>query len=73
MKERFQFEVQDNEFVKSSFTNPGGIINHCVAVAIKDEGVAVRNSNDPTKNTVFFTTEEWRRFLAGVHNDEFKV
>jgi len=42
-------------------------------VAIKPNGVAVRNSNDPTKNTVFFTRDEWQAFTKGVHNNEFEV
>ena len=67
------FPVNDEDFKKSSYTHPGGIINHCVAVAIKPEGVAVRNSNDTTKNTVFFTNDEWRAFTQGVHNNEFEV
>ena len=70
---KFAFAVVDQDFKKSSYTHPGGIINRCVAVAIKPEGVAVRNSNDPSKNTVFFTNEEWIAFLQGVHAGEFEI
>jgi hypothetical protein len=73
MPEKFSFPVNDSDFKKSSFTNPGGIINVCVAVAIKPEGVAVRNSNDLTKNTVFFTRAEWTAFTKGVRNGEFEL
>jgi hypothetical protein len=68
-----QFAVQDEDFKKSSYTHPGGIITRCVAVAIKPHGVAVRNSLDPNKNTVFFTTEEWDAFVKGVKNNEFDL
>jgi len=67
------FSVKDKDFVTSSFTHRGGIINVCVAVAIKPNGVAVRNSNDPKKNTVFFTRDEWKAFTKGVHNGEFEA
>lgn len=70
---KFQFPVQDSAFKKSSFTQRGGIITCCAEVAIKPEGVAVRNSNDPTKNTVFFTNDEWLAFVKGVKNNEFDV
>lgn len=72
-KKKFSFSVADQDFKKSSYTNPGGIINRCVAVAIKSEGVAVRNSNDPTKNTTFFTPEEWEAFIRGVKDGEFDL
>jgi hypothetical protein len=45
----------------------------CVAVAIKPEGVAVRNSQDSSKTTVFFSAEEWIAFVKGVKSDEFNV
>jgi hypothetical protein len=61
----------DHEFRKSSFTKPG--VHYCVEVAQKDGTTAVRNSNDPTKTTVFFTQNEWKAFVAGVKNDEFDI
>lgn len=73
MKKRFAFKTVDSDFKKSSYTHPGGIINYCVEVAITPAGVAVRNSNDPTKRTAHFTREEWKRFVQGVHNNEFEV
>lgn len=69
----FRFPVEDSMFKKSSFTARGGIITCCVAVAIRPEGVATRNSNDETKNTVFYTHDEWRAFVKGVKNGEFEV
>jgi len=69
----FSINVSDADFKVSSFTHRGGIINRCVAVAMKPEGVAVRNSNDGSKNTVYFTREEWDAFIKGVKQDEFNL
>lgn len=62
-------KVRDKDFKTSSWSknNP----KTCVAVAIKSNGVAVRNNNDPTKSTVFFTNGEWSAFVKGVKNNEF--
>jgi hypothetical protein len=66
-----RIRVRDRDFKTSSWSrnNP----KTCVAVALKSNGVAVRNSNDPTKNTVFFTNDEWSAFVKGVKNNEFGV
>lgn len=68
---RNRIKVCDKDFKTSSWSknNP----KTCVAVAIKPNGVAVRNSNDPTKNTVFFTNDEWSAFVKGVKDNEFGV
>ncbi len=65
------FEVQDSQFVTSSWSknNP----KTCVAVAITEQGIAVRNSNDESKNTIFFTKDEWGAFIKGVNNSEFDI
>lgn len=65
------FTVKDSDFKTSRWT--GGIIARCVAVAIKPEGVAVRNSLDSSKNTVFFTREEWDAFIKGVKDGDFDL
>ena len=64
-----RIRVRDRDFKKSSWSknNP----KTCVAVAITPNGVAVRNSNDPAKKTVFFTMDEWSAFVNGVKNNEF--
>ncbi|OGN05935.1 MAG: hypothetical protein A2746_02420 [Candidatus Yanofskybacteria bacterium RIFCSPHIGHO2_01_FULL_44_22] len=64
-------KVRDEDFRTSSWSknNP----KTCVAVAITPNGVAVRNSNDQTKNAVFFTNDEWSTFVKGVKNNEFDV
>jgi len=63
------FGIKDEDFTISSWSknNP----KTCVAVATKIEGVAVRNSNDPNRQTVYFYHDEWRAFIAGVKAGEF--
>ena len=70
MKAQFKFPVLDEDFGKSSWSknNP----KTCVLVANKAEGVALRDSKDPTKRTLFFTHDEWKAFVAGVKDDEFR-
>jgi len=65
------FEVKDSQFVTSFLlkNNP----KTCVAVAITEQGIAVRNSNDESKNTIFFTKDEWGAFIKGVNNSEFDI
>lgn len=66
----FRFEVLDGDF-KTSSASPGGIINRCVKVAKRTEGVAVRDSKDSAGTTLYFTCEEWTAFVAGVKAGEF--
>ena len=69
-KGTFTFPVDESDFRKSS----DSIINSqpgCVMVAIKSEGVALRDSKDPTSTTLYFTHEEWRFFLNGIGKGEF--
>jgi len=66
-----RIKVRDRDFKTSSWSknNP----KTCVAVAVTPDGIAVRNSNDQAKNTVFFTNDEWSAFVKGVKNNEFGV
>ncbi len=63
------FSVHDDKFKVSSWSknNP----KTCVAVAIVSKGVAVRNSNDSKKATVFFSHKEWQAFVKGAKGGEF--
>jgi uncharacterized protein DUF397 len=45
--------------------------NGCVEVAVGDDGIAVRDSKDPSGPVLLFTAPEWRAFLAGVRDGEF--
>lgn len=40
-------------------------------VAVKRQGVALRDSKDPQKKTLFFTRSEWAAFLKGAQAGEF--
>lgn len=64
-----RFAVSDRDFVKSSFSknNP----KTCVTVAIKPEGIAIRDSKDQSKVTQFYSHAEWKAFLKGVKRGEF--
>jgi hypothetical protein len=65
----FKFSVSDDDFKKSSFSknNP----QTCVTVAVKKEGVALRDSKNVTKETLFFSHDEWNAFLKGAKSGEF--
>ena len=47
--------------------------NECVAVAIREDDVLVRQSSDPHGAVLRFTRSEWFAFLAGVCNGEFDL
>ncbi|HHT9130287.1 MAG TPA: DUF397 domain-containing protein [Candidatus Brocadiaceae bacterium] len=61
---------KDRDFVKSSASQPGSIIN-CVAVAHKAGVIGVRSNRDANKKTLFFDKGEWGAFIQGVKNGEF--
>ena len=63
------FNVRDEDFKTSSWSknNP----KTCVAVAIKEEGVAVRDSNDSSCKTIYFIHDEWGAFISGAKAGEF--
>ena len=69
MGKKFSFKVEDSDFKKSRWSknNP----KTCVTIAIKSEGVAVRDSKDAGNNTLSFTHEEWGAFIKGVKEGEF--
>ena len=66
----FRFPVKDTDFRKSVQSR---IITWCVAVAVTPKGVAVRDTKDRRKRTLFFTRDEWRAFVRGVKNGEFEI
>ena len=71
MKKQFKFRVKDNDFKVSSWT--GGVIQRCVMVAIKKEGVAIRDTKDPKKSPLYFTRDEFDAFVEGVKAGEFNL
>jgi hypothetical protein len=71
---KFSFSVRNEDFKFPECSNPlclGG----CVLIAIKPEGVALRDSKDTKgrETTMFFTNLEWDHFLKGVRNGEFEI
>ncbi|MDE2040986.1 MAG: DUF397 domain-containing protein [Patescibacteria group bacterium] len=70
--ENKEFPVVDTDF-RSSINTYKQCKPRCVQVAIKPEGVAVRDSKDAAKKTLFFTHEEWVAFTKGVKEGEFEV
>ncbi|MCM3882475.1 DUF397 domain-containing protein [Frankia sp. R82] len=54
---------------RSSYSNGAG--GMCVEVAPLGEGVAVRDSKNPTGPVLAFTAPEWDAFLAGARDGEF--
>ena len=66
---RFSFPVFDGDFKKSSWSknNP----KTCVLVARKPRGVAIRDSKNPKRGTMFFTNAEFDAFLKAAKDGEF--
>ncbi|HEY4503342.1 MAG TPA: DUF397 domain-containing protein [Candidatus Paceibacterota bacterium] len=68
---RFSFPVKNEDFRVSSYSDPGGIIKTCVEVAVKPEGVAIRDSKNPNSPVLYFTHEEMAAFKQGLVSGEF--
>jgi hypothetical protein len=65
------FSVNDDDFKSSGWC---GNRPRCVKVAVKPgKGVAVRDSKDPSKTTMFFNPTEWRVFIKGAKAGEFDI
>jgi len=66
--QRLAKKFDDARFIRSQlcFIRPW-----CVEVACKDGIVAVRNSSDEKRATVFFSIDEWRVFINGVKKGDF--
>lgn len=64
-------KFNDSEFSKSSFSQYTW--NVCVLVARRDDVIGVRDSKDRTKQTLNFTPDEWKAFIAGVKAGEFDI
>lgn len=70
-KKPFGFDVEEQDFKKSEWSknNP----KTCVMIAIKEEGVAIRDSKDETKATQYFRHDEWDAFIKGVKSGQFDL
>lgn len=62
-------EQSDITWHKSTASGGQG---NCVEVAVMDNAVLVRNSQDPLGSVLSFTCREWVAFLEGVNNGEFR-
>jgi hypothetical protein len=62
-------ELSSAEFFKSSFSGSNG----CVEVAIRDDGVAVRDSRNRDGAVLKFSHRDWVAFLRGVRAGEFDL
>jgi hypothetical protein len=69
LKKKFSFPVKDNDF--TSAQGWCGNRAKCVTVARKPKGVAIRDSKDSSKKTLFFTNEEFTAFIGGVKAGKF--
>lgn len=65
------FDVKDEDFKKAKGSGKWGGVPVCVSVALTDQGVAVRDTEDASKTTLFFSHQEWDVFVEGVKNSEF--
>jgi hypothetical protein len=66
--------MKRNTWVKSSFSSASG--NNCVEVLQTNSDemtIFVRNSKDRLCDSVMFTRDEWRAFLAGAKAGEFDI
>ena len=70
MPAKKEFPVEDSDF-RTSINTFKHLKPRCVQVAKKSRGVAVRDSKDPSKTTLFFTHGEWNAFIKGVKAGEF--
>jgi hypothetical protein len=49
-----------------------GAAGHCVEAAfLENNGVAVRDSKDPSGSALVFTADEWDAFVGGAKGGEF--
>ena len=62
-------DLSSAEFLKSSFSGPNG----CVEVAIRDDGVAVRDSRNRDGAVLEFSSADWKAFVLGVKAGEFDL
>ncbi|MGH9210889.1 MAG: DUF397 domain-containing protein [Acidimicrobiales bacterium] len=61
------FDAGRAKWRKSSYS----AIGECVEVAVWSDQIAVRNSNRPEGETIFFSRDELSAWLAGIKAGEF--
>ncbi len=65
------FPVANEDFKKASGTVHRPNTTFCVEVAVKPQGVAVRDSHNRDGGTLFFNHSEWAAFIKGAQDGEF--
>jgi len=65
------FPVRNRDFRTTSWSSGRHV--HCVEVAVKSRGVAVRDGKNRSSGTLFFNRTEWRAFVRGIKGGEFEV
>lgn len=60
----------DKDFITPAMCSTGGDFD-CVAVAMDDDGVAVRSTLDNDKTTLYFSHKEWSNFVSAVRKGNF--
>ncbi len=65
-------QFKDSDFKVSSVCDPSSQTG-CVAVAICEGMVALRDTKDRNQNDLHFTSEEWKAFIAGVKKGDFDL
>jgi hypothetical protein len=63
-------KFSDEDFKVSSLTASG---TSCVAVAIGEDTIGVRDSKNPDGPVLLFNSKEWQAFLSGVKLGEFEL
>jgi hypothetical protein len=63
-------ELFHAQWRKSSRSNGNGG-NNCVEVAVLRQGVAIRDSKNPSGPALVFTPAEWAAFVHGTKQGEF--
>ncbi|MDP3763944.1 MAG: DUF397 domain-containing protein [bacterium] len=66
-----RFPIKDDDFKKASGTVRRPNTPYCVEVAIKPQGVAMRDSKNRKAGTLFFNNGEWAIFVKGIQDGEF--
>jgi len=64
--------MKDSLFRVPARCSTGGVFN-CVAVAVTETGVAIRDTKDADKQTLVFSRNEWGSFVEAVKAGEFDI
>ena len=65
--------VDQEGFRTSSFSVRNPVIRFCVAAKVVGENVLVRDTKNPSADTLPYTNNEWQAFIAGVKAGEFDL